>query len=332
MLSSSVTTPNIAAVASVSSPSSLSTTKENNGESAKKRRLKRIFLWTATAIIVYAIIQKIYYKHFADQLFTTNNNYSYNEKFDKVLINKRPERHYKDNYIMDGKGEVINLKTKKERTDAILEGYLTLVDISIRSLAGSSNNNNKYIASGIFCKIDWINQQNNVSTVAMFRDLKTKSIMCDATTISVDLYDIVNAAKKYDIESNNIHGSSAVSGSGSGVSVISKPNGIIFHETRCGSTLFANILASININSRVYSESPPPVTALKACGDTTTTSSSKSNNCNPEIHKQLIRDVFYMMGRSRITNNNENNSKDQNLYPHHAFYKIQSIGVMSIDK
>ncbi|CAM9595652.1 unnamed protein product, partial [Phaeothamnion confervicola] len=37
-----------------------------------------------------------------------------------------------------------------------------------------------------------------------------------------------------------------------------EPHGFVFHETRCGSTLVANMLASIPSN-RVYSESRPPV-------------------------------------------------------------------------
>ena len=331
--SSSVNTPNTKAAAvsvSVSSSSNSSSspstsTKENNGESAKKRRLQRLFFWTVAVLVVFGFLQKIYYKHFSDSF---KSEYSYDKKSGgKVLVNKRPERHYKDNYKMNGiTGEVINLRTKKEKTDGILEGYLTLIDIQVHSLVGTSTgtDSNKYTVDGIFCKIDWKYQQTNPSIVSMFRDLKAKSIMCESTTVRVNLYNIVQATKKYDSESN--HGT---------VSVIDIPNGVVFHETRCGSTLFANLLASFvtpqktntktnnggngNGNSRVYSESPPPVTALKACAGL----SNKS--CNPDIQKQLIRDVFYMMGRSRTIDKHKNT-------PYHVFYKIQSIGVMSIDK
>ena len=324
---SSVNTPNTKAAAvsvsvssSSNSSSSSTSTKENNGESAKKRRLQRLFFWTVAVLVVFGFLQKIYYKHFSDSF---KSDYSYDKKEGKVLVNKRPERHYKDNYKMDGMtGEVINLRTKKEMNDAILEGYLTLIDIQVLSLVGTSTDSNKYKVYGIFCKIDWKYQQNNPSIVSMFRDLKSKSIMCESTTVRVNLYNIVKATKKYDSESN--HGT---------VSVIDTPNGVVFHETRCGSTLFANLLASFitpqtktnnggsngNGNSRVYSESPPPVTALKACAGL----SNKS--CNPDIQKQLIRDVFYMMGRSRTIDKHKNT-------PYHVFYKIQSIGVMSIDK
>ena len=325
----SVNTPNTNAVsASVSSSSNSSSspstsTKENNGESAKKRRLQRFFFWTVAVLVVFGFLQKIYYKHFSDSF---KSEYSYDKREGKVLVNKRPERHYKDNYKMNGiTGEVINLRTKKEKTDAILEGYLTLIDIQVQSLVGTTGtDSNKYTVYGIFCKIDWKYQQTNPSIVSMFRDLKAKSIMCESTTVRVNLYNIVQATKKYDSESN--HGT---------VSVIDTPNGVVFHETRCGSTLFANLLASFvtpqktntktnnggngNGNSRVYSESPPPVTALKACAGL----SNKS--CNPDIQKQLIRDVFYMMGRSRTIDKHKNT-------PYHVFYKIQSIGVMSIDK
>lgn len=36
------------------------------------------------------------------------------------------------------------------------------------------------------------------------------------------------------------------------------PRGFVYHETRCGSTLVANMLAGLEPN-RVFSESKPPV-------------------------------------------------------------------------
>jgi hypothetical protein len=93
------------------------------------------------------------------------------------------------------------------------------------------------------------------------------------------------------------------------------PTGVVFHETRCGSTLFANILAGLAPGrSRVYSESPPPVKALQACG-------SNYQYCDEDLHKALIRDVFYIMGRRPLSEE-----------PNYSFFKIQSIGTMSIDK
>jgi hypothetical protein len=78
-------------------------------------------------------------------------------------------------------------------------------------------------------------------------------------------------------------------------------SGFIFHESRCGSTLAANMLTvAYPAAHRVYSE---PATLLKAL---------KSNN------KNLVKDVLYMMGRS-----NDPNEK-------RVFYKLRSLAVLSI--
>jgi hypothetical protein len=183
-----------------------------------------------------------------------------------------------------------------------LEGVLTLVDISIppTGLQGASE---RYQATATFCSIDWKLQQRNPSNVAMFRDLRSQSKMCDDTMVTVDLQDMVTRAKEYDAKFANVT-----------THIIAvPPTGVVFHETRCGSTLTANLLAGFAPkNSRVYSESPPPVTALKACD---------VYPCNPNTHTQLIQDVFYMMGRTT--------RKER---PQYVFYKIQSIGAMNMDK
>ena len=131
--------------------------------------------------------------------------------------------------------------------------------------------------------------------------------MCDGTVVTVDLFDMTRQASAYDAKIN------ATSTKQKDAAYYVPPTGVVFHETRCGSTLTANLLASFApAHTRVYSESPPPVAALKACD---------SNPCNPRLHQQLIQDVFYMMGRTI--------RKER---PQFVFYKIQSIGAMNIDK
>jgi hypothetical protein len=78
-----------------------------------------------------------------------------------------------------------------------------------------------------------------------------------------------------------------------------KPNGFIFHESRVGSTLVANTLAS-DPWSMVYSESSPPANALLHC-----------TSCTREQSIEIFRDVVTLMGRS----------------PFHKrlFFKFQSI-------
>jgi hypothetical protein len=156
---------------------------------------------------------------------------------------------------------------------------------------------------GSFCNIDWKLQQKNPSTVAMFRDLQDQSKMCQGTILKMDLYDITRRAQKYDAAVQN----STTLAQQKVTSFSVPPTGVVFHETRCGSTLTANLLASFSpLHTKVYSESPPPLTALKACD---------GKNCNKDLHLRLIQDVFYMMGRTTRVER-----------PQFIFYKFQSIG------
>jgi len=66
------------------------------------------------------------------------------------------------------------------------------------------------------------------------------------------------------------------------------PSGFVFHESRVGSTLTANLLASDPYNM-VFSESDPPATILLHC-----------DKCSRKKQIQLFRDVVYVMGASPI--------------------------------
>ena len=81
-----------------------------------------------------------------------------------------------------------------------------------------------------------------------------------------------------------------------------KRSGLIYHESRSGSTLVANMLTVSNPDAfRVYSE---PSVLLKAM---------RSGN------KELVEDVLYMLGRT-------NNPKEKQV-----FYKLKSTAVRYID-
>lgn len=84
-----------------------------------------------------------------------------------------------------------------------------------------------------------------------------------------------------------------------------EPSGFVFHESRVGSTLVANTLAS-DPWSMVFSESAPAANALLHC-----------TTCDRERNVQLFRDVVTLMGRS----------------PFHKrlFFKFQSITSTRMD-
>ena len=140
----------------------------------------------------------------------------------------------------------------------------------------------------------------------MFRDLIQHSPKCEHSKVRAPLYDIATLARDMD-NSNQRHYTSVQ---------VPKPlnlTGVVFHESRCGSTLVANtLIAAYPEQHRVFSESPPPVTALKSCGD-------EYEICSIDIAARILRDALYMMART-------NDPEEQRV-----FFKIQSIGSRHIE-
>eukprot|EP00903_Cladosiphon_okamuranus_P005729 g5686.t1 len=65
------------------------------------------------------------------------------------------------------------------------------------------------------------------------------------------------------------------------------PTGFIYHETRCGSTLSANMMAAVPSNI-VHSETPPPIAVLNLCAG--------NGKCPDGMGNELVRTVFRLMG------------------------------------
>jgi hypothetical protein len=156
---------------------------------------------------------------------------------------------------------------------------------------------------GTFCTVDWELHKNDPSTYPMFRDLVDNSPKCSrgSSITGVNIYDVVRLAREQD---DNFPADTKAM----------QLSGVVFHESRCGSTLTANILAAINPKAhRVYSESPPPATSLGyICGD-------DFSICNRQVAASIFRDVIYLMSRTNKPNE-ENN----------VFFKIQSVGTRNI--
>jgi len=130
----------------------------------------------------------------------------------------------------------------------------------------------------------------------MFRDLIEKSPHCARNAFEFNLKEAVEITREYD-----------ENGNGSNVQTL-EPNGFVFHESRCGSTLVANSLAAMNPSqTRVYSESGPPLSVLQSCGE-------EFGSCGKEQVAAFFQDVVYMMGRT------------DNPDEKHMFFKIQSAG------
>lgn len=180
------------------------------------------------------------------------------------------------------------LPSKRSRNsdneDDILQaavGEWTLIGFqTVRDAYGSD-------AIGQFCKLDWQMHKKNPSAVPMFRHLTQH---CNKqNTVSLKLAQVLKKARQLDALDNTVKSI--------------PPKGFVFHESRCGSTLVANSLATVDPEkNRVYSESAPLISAMKTANDE-----------SPE-GIQFIKDIVYIMGRT-------NKIQEENL-----FFKIQSIG------
>jgi hypothetical protein len=134
----------------------------------------------------------------------------------------------------------------------------------------------------------------------MFRDLVSHSPSC-RNPFELDLKQVVNEIRRIDNDNAN-------SNEKNNNSHTLYPTGFVFHESRCGSTLVANSLAAMNpTKHRVYSESSPPIVALRACG-------FEGQDCPEGRAVELVQDVIYVMGRT-------DRPEEEDM-----FFKIQSIG------
>lgn len=143
-----------------------------------------------------------------------------------------------------------------------------------------------------FCPVSWKQQKQEPHTVPRYRNVyyTAKCRNHHLKDAEFDFKDLVKMTRRYDRLV------------GSGKIRHLKTSGFIFHESRTGSTLVANMLTVANPDtSRVYSE---PEVLKKAM---------KSKN------KQLVKDVLYMLQRSR--------SKTERR----VFYKLKSDVVRHIE-
>ncbi len=128
----------------------------------------------------------------------------------------------------------------------------------------------------------------------------------------MDLSTIVEKCRAYDERQSNKASTSGANKKA--VHSIYPPNGFIFIEGLCGSTLVANSLVFMDPEShRIYSESIPPTRALKSCEGKT------AEECDVNKSIILFQDAVYLMGRT------SNPTEDK------LFYKMQSIANRYID-
>ena len=232
-------------------------------------------------------------------------------------------RHSSQNNDIDNSNNNSGELTDEQRLDLVLSASVHLVSIDAgRHVEGDAPGQYKGI-TGEFCRLNWAAHKESPSATPMFRDLVAKSSDCQDNAFRLDLASVVAAAKRRDAEVKRDatltagDGEEIVDGIDAALLAVPRamypPRGVVFHESRCGSTLVANALAAFDPErSRVYSESAPPIAALRVCGE-------DYSRCGRATAAAVLRDVMYLMSRT------------DDPAEEHTFFKIQSIGTRFIE-
>jgi len=299
--------------------------KENNGKASKKKLTKSIIILITSCFVIVSTLRLIVG-------VTTHPQRSSKLKDDDVSLDNYMNRKRRNNHernrqrggagmpdFMGGgfRGDLFESNPKRSlynrdtlpddaqdmtEEELILSSTVHMGGISrIKQMSYIPSNSYAYNGvNGIFCKIDWDLHKTTPAKYAMNRDLIGHSEDC-RYTFSYDLATIVQKAREYDATHPEVRAM--------------EPTGFVFHESRCGSTMIANSLAISNPSEhRVWSESRPPIEVILHCQDTVNYS-----DCDKQQTIQLLRDVIYMMGRTRDPNEKR------------LFFKIQSIGTQHMN-
>lgn len=193
----------------------------------------------------------------------------------------------------------------------ILLGKLHLVEVQVRdrgalvsaSSAESETSSSYEGLDGEFCRIEWAIHKKDPAEVGIFRFLQQQSPDCKKTQ-RYDLKTVVEKARAFD---------ERIKGISSAVPKVLDLVAVAFHESRCGSTLFANMAVAADPEKhRVYSEAHGPIAALQhVCGDA-------YQVCSLDTAARLLKDVVYLMSRS-------DDEREERI-----FFKIQSVGSINI--
>lgn len=187
----------------------------------------------------------------------------------------------------------------------ILEATVNLIDIHVTKLLTNGRSPIDYDdIDAEFCALDWNLYKSHPWKLPMYRDIVANSKRCRSGRIVVNLKSVIEQVRIYDQQQ----------ASSARTTVKQLDPKFIFHESRCGSTLLANLLVySSPEEVRLYSEAAPPLTALNICGQ-------NFEFCSEKTAASIFHDVVYLMGRVR-------SEKES----HHLFFKMQSSATFSLD-
>lgn len=270
--------------------------KENNGKAARRQFWQRVVVVGASILAVTIVLGYIYRRVVVGA--------DMNERYEQRHGAFRKKRHFVNTASLsarrqrggdgsDGDGNRLRAATTHvdDRMQALRDGVYQLVDLDVRpeDIRSDGSYQGRSVR-GHFCQVDWQSHKVDPSTTPMFRDVIGASPDCDDPWIVPDLAAVVAELRASDTNNAHVHTLDI--------------GGLVFHESRCGSTLVANLLQAAHPAAhRVHSESPPPLTVLRL------------GELRPAQQlSTLLRDVLYLMARS-------NDPAETRV-----FFKIQSVG------
>lgn len=198
--------------------------------------------------------------------------------------------------IDEGSNDLGGLRSTEARPRAVENAFLNILKaevdlVDVRVLENVSFSGQEY--SGVlayFCALNWTVYKEKPHLTPMYAGLVSKS-HCDFPLV-VDLCKTIKTIERYKGETRF-----------DGIKTL-KLSGIVFHQSRCGSTWATNLLTAMNpLQHRVYSEPEPPAHVLVHL---------ETGLLNEQQAKIVLRHVVYLMKRS-------NNPAEQRL-----FIKLQS--------
>lgn len=195
------------------------------------------------------------------------------------------------------------------KEQAVLDAKYFLIDVELKnatmSISPDANGHSTppvyHGVVGVFCPIDWHLQKGNPTGFPIYHDLIQGSTHCQKQKFQLDLKSLVHKARRFDQQSSSQQQPQSLLSVGMHELKLS---GLVLHESRCGSTLVSNVLAS-QTQHRVYAEAQVLWSVLSVC--------DRRGDCHPDVRDALLKDVVYLLSRS-----SDRTEK-------HVFLKMQSI-------
>lgn len=155
--------------------------------------------------------------------------------------------------VEDGHNTILRPDSHWYHMQAVLKAEYDLVDVRVSANVTFPDSTNESTFSGVlvtFCPLNWTIQKQAPSLNPMFSNLVSKSKACDFP-FTMELSDVLHQMEASKDSESHVHEMAL--------------RGLIFHQSRCGSTWVANMLTRMHPKEyRVYSEPTAPAQIVKA--------------------------------------------------------------------